>query len=82
MMRLILALVALAFLIYTAATAVTQVRPDERAVVREALNSDRFVDCAPREVYATLLDEGVYHCSWRSMYRILADHAEVRERRD
>jgi len=33
-------------------------------------------------VYATLLDEGVYHCSWRSMYRILAASAEVRERRD
>ena len=56
--------------------------PDERAEVRAVLNSERFVDCAPREVYATLLDEGVYHCSWRSMYRILTDHAEVRERRD
>ena len=56
--------------------------PDERARVREALNSDRFADCAPREVYATLLDAGVYHCSWRTMYRILTDHAEVRERRD
>ena len=56
--------------------------PAERAVVRDVLNSSRFADCAPREVYATLLDEGVYHCSWRTMYRILTDHAQVRERRD
>ena len=56
--------------------------PTERNVVRDVLNSERFADCAPREVYATLLDEGVYHCSWRTMYRILTDHAEVRERRD
>jgi putative transposase len=56
--------------------------PTERGVVRDVLNSERFADCAPREVYATLLDEGVYHCSWRTMYRILTDHAEVRERRD
>ena len=32
---------------------------DERAEIRAVLNSERFVDCAPREVYATLLDEGV-----------------------
>lgn len=54
----------------------------ERRRVRDVLNSERFADCAPREVYATLLDEGVYHCSWRTMYRILTEHAEVRERRD
>ena len=56
--------------------------PEEAALVREALNSERFQDCAPREVYATLLDEGTYLCSWRTMYRILDAHAEVRERRD
>jgi putative transposase len=54
----------------------------ERRVVRDVLNAERFADCAPREVYATLLDEGVYHCSWRTMYRILTEQAEVRERRD
>ncbi|MCB9104419.1 MAG: hypothetical protein H6633_09270 [Anaerolineales bacterium] len=32
----------------------------------------------PRQVYATLLDEGRYLCHWRTMYRILADHHEVR----
>jgi len=46
------------------------------------LNSDRFADCAPRTVYATLLDEQQYLCSWRTMYRILAEADEVRERRD
>jgi putative transposase len=50
--------------------------------VREELNSERFQDCAPREVYGTLLDEGQYLCSWRSMYRILAENQEVRERRN
>jgi putative transposase len=55
---------------------------EEQAYVREVLNSERFVDCAPRQVYATLLDEGTYLCSWRTMYRILQAHTEVRERRD
>lgn len=54
----------------------------EQDQVRETLNSPRFADQAPREVYATLLDEGQYVCSWRQMYRILAANAEVRERRD
>ena len=54
----------------------------EREAVRQELNSERFQDCAPREVYATLLDEGRYLCSWRSMYRILDEHQEVRERRN
>jgi putative transposase len=56
--------------------------PAERAHVRELLNSERFVDCAPREVYATLLDEGTYLCSWSTMYRILREADEVRRRRD
>ena len=54
----------------------------ERAAVREQLHSPRFVDVAPGEVDATLLDEGTYLCSERTMYRLLAAHAEVRERRD
>ncbi len=57
-------------------------RPHEQALVRDVLNSDRFQDASPRQVYATLLDEGIYLCSWRTMYRILDRHAEVRERRD
>jgi len=54
----------------------------EQSMVRDTLNSTRFQDCAPREVYATLLDEGAYLCSWRTMYRILAAADQVRERRD
>jgi putative transposase len=56
--------------------------PDERDTVRETLNALRFQDYAPREVYATLLDEGQYLCHWRTMYRILEEHQEVRERRN
>ena len=40
------------------------------------------MDQAPTEVYATLLDAGKYLCSVRTMYRILEEHAELRERRD
>ena len=54
----------------------------EKEAVRSELNSERFQDLAPREIYATLLDEGRYLCSWRSMYRILVENEEVRERRN
>jgi putative transposase len=54
----------------------------ERQNVLDVLHTDRFVDKAPTEVYATLLDEDTYHCSPRTMYRILAKSGEVRERRD
>jgi putative transposase len=54
----------------------------EKAAVRTTLNSERFMEQSPREVYATLLDEGTYLCHWRTMYRILAEHDEVRERRN
>jgi putative transposase len=56
--------------------------PIEKAEVRQVLNSERFADQPPREVYATLLDEGKYLCSWRTMYRILDENQEVRERRN
>lgn len=46
------------------------------------LHSDRFVDQAPASVYATLLDEGTYLCSVRTMYRLLKEQDEVRERRN
>jgi len=55
---------------------------EEQQKVLETLHTDRFIDQSPREVYATLLDEGLYLCSVRSMYRILNQHGEVRERRD
>jgi putative transposase len=55
---------------------------DEQQTVLDVLHEPRFVDLAPAEVYATLLDEGRYLCSERTMYRVLAAHSEVRERRD
>ena len=54
----------------------------EREQVLEILHCDRFVDKAPGEIYATLLDERTYLCSVRTMYRILSDAQEVRERRN
>jgi len=51
---------------------------DERQAVLVTLHSDRFVDTAPATVYATLLDEGRYHCSIRTLYRILDEHAVSR----
>jgi putative transposase len=54
----------------------------ERQQVLQVLHSERFVDAAPAQVHAALLEEGSYLCSPRTMYRILASSAEVRERRD
>jgi putative transposase len=54
----------------------------ERQEVLQVLHSERFVDAAPAQVHATLLEEGNYLCSPRTMYRILAESGEVRERRD
>jgi putative transposase len=56
--------------------------PAERAAVLAVLHEPRFVDRAPAEVYARLLDEQRYLCSVRTMYRILEANQEVRERRD
>jgi transposase InsO family protein len=56
--------------------------PQERSRVLDLLRTPRFVDRAPAEIYATLLDEGVYLGSIRTLYRILAENGEVRERRD
>ena len=55
----------------------------ERDAVLEQLHGERFVDASPAQVYATLLDEGTYLASERTMYRLLAaEHGGVRERRD
>jgi putative transposase len=55
----------------------------ERQQVLDVLHCERFVDVAPEETYATLLDEGTYLCSPRTMYRILAaHHGGVRDRRN
>ena len=63
-------------------------RPDralttvERQAVLDLMREPRFADLAPAEIYATLLDQGLYYCSVRTMYRILDENSEVRERRN
>ena len=56
-------------------------RPVERKQIKALLESDEFVDEAPATVYAKLLDQGIYLGSVSTMYRILHEHDEVRERR-
>lgn len=54
---------------------------EERQAVLDVLHSERFVDKAPATVVATLMDEGTYLCSTRTVYRILRGAGELRERR-
>jgi hypothetical protein len=54
----------------------------EKDTVHAVLNHARFQDHSPRQVYATLLDEGIYHCSISTMYRVLHEHNEIHERRN
>lgn len=54
----------------------------EQAHILDVLRSDRFVDQSPRQVYATLLDEGTYLCAWSTMYRLLRATGESTRRRD
>ena len=56
--------------------------PDERQAILDTLHSERFSDASPAEVHATLLEEDTYLASTRTLYRVLADAHEVRERRD
>ena len=55
--------------------------PEEVHAILTLLHSERFVDLAPAEIVAILQDEGTYLCSERTMYRLLAQAGEVRERR-
>jgi putative transposase len=54
----------------------------EQSEVLDVLHEDRFIDKAPQEVYAKLLDENKYICSIRTMYRILEKEGELKERRN
>jgi putative transposase len=54
----------------------------ERQTVRAVLNSERFQDCSPAAIQATLLDEGQYLCSTRTLYRVLEQDGATRERRN
>jgi putative transposase len=71
----------------TIAPVVTRQRPEhalsetEQQTVLATLHDPRFMDLAPSQVYAQLLEEGHYLCSIRTMYRLLAAHQEVQERR-
>ena len=56
--------------------------PTERQGVLDTLHAERFLDQAPAQVHAALLDEGVYLCSPRTMYRILDSEHELKERRN
>ena len=56
-------------------------RPHEQEKALAVLHAERFVDQAPRTIYATLLEEGRYLASVRTLYRLLASRSEVRERR-
>ncbi|CAN5475623.1 hypothetical protein BH10CYA1_BH10CYA1_61840 [soil metagenome] len=55
---------------------------EERQRVLSVMHEDRFVDKPPSAIYATLLDEGIFLCSIRTMYRILKENDQVRERRN
>ena len=71
----------------SAAPVVTRQRPEhaltetEQQTALATLNDPRFMDLAPPQVYARLLEEGRYLCSIRTMYRLLAANNEIRERR-
>jgi len=54
---------------------------NEQKTIMNILHSERFIDRAPAEIYSTLLDENQYHCSVRTMYRLLEKYGEIKERR-
>nr|WP_304511633.1 IS3 family transposase [Desulfobacula sp.] len=55
---------------------------DEQQTVLDLLHSEKYQDKAPYQIYASLLDDGIYHCSIRTMYRLLEkEHGFVKERR-
>jgi transposase InsO family protein len=56
--------------------------PAEQRQVLDVLRSPRFVDKSPAQVWAMMLDEMIYYCSIRTMYRLLAANSEVKERRN
>ncbi|MCD4675399.1 MAG: hypothetical protein K8S18_05305 [Desulfobacula sp.] len=75
---------------YSPKTSIKKQRPkshialsgDEKQTVLDILHSEKYQDRAPYQVYASLLDDGIYHCSIRTMYRLLEkEHGSVKERR-
>ncbi|MET3923134.1 transposase InsO family protein [Arthrobacter sp. UYEF20] len=64
-----------------AVTPPNKLSPAERAAVLAALNAPEFVDLAPMQVYAKLLDAGIYLGSLSTFYRVLEQNKQVKERR-
>jgi putative transposase len=64
------------------ATPARALTPEQRLAVIDALNTEEFADLSPAQVYAKLLDRGLYLASPRTMYRLLHQHGQVRERRN
>jgi len=60
---------------------VNKLTADERQQVLGVLDSDRFIDLAPLQIYGRLLDTGVYMCSVSTFYRVLKENRQVKERR-
>jgi len=55
---------------------------DERQAIVDAMHSEEFVDQPPMEMFAKLLSRGVYLASIRTIYRVLAELGESKERRN
>ena len=53
----------------------------ERQHILAVLRSEEYCDLAPAQVWARLLDDGIFLCSISTMYRLLAAAGENRERR-
>ena len=62
-------------------TPVNALNSQEKQCVLDLLHSERFIDKTPYDAYYELMDKGEYYCSPRTMYRILADHGETKDRR-
>jgi len=56
--------------------------PVEKQEILNVMNSDIYMNQTPYEIYASKLDGGKYICSVRTMYRILGENDQVKERRN
>lgn len=65
----------------TVSVPVNKLSSAERASILRVVNSDRFVDLVPIQIFATLLDEDTYLCSISTIYRVLDEYSQVKERR-
>lgn len=54
---------------------------EEENEILSIVNSERFCDMAPGEIFYTLLDQGLYYCSERTIYRILERNQQNIQRR-